>query len=423
MIRSIRGWDKAFYDGQIMMCLVLKFKNPKDVAPVAEMLSRKVLAFQCGTDGHILYKNPQRVPIYDLPHFDDKEELSHYMLKHHSRPYKLALGALGVSDDAIAFNANHMLADGGYFKFIIDEISNGRDTPLVSDIPNSAEYLFSKKMEEAPDTIYPGDYDMKLTNFLSKDTEELNTDRFAHLIITDFPASSLKCYNKDTKKIKGLTEAIFSNFYATAVAYNENGYKCGLETCVDLRRYSNSHTWNDASVFSMMPIWTNVSPSDTLGQVGKKIRGGLNDGLNKGYSFSYLKALFEEKKGPGFRGNRLGTSNVGPIKVGGPLVDAYLGYSEISTAMPHIISITTWSIIGNGRNDITFRMKYNTDKVSTREAQMVSDCTIWGMQNIDPNLPLEKAIDELKGFQREFFRKNKGTIKGYFSPPPFQYNV
>lgn len=417
MIRSIKGWDKAFYDGQIMMCLVLRFKDHKYVAPVAEMLAKKVLAFQMGTDGQILYRNPQKVPIYDLPHFDDKEKMSHYMLQHHSRPYKIALGAIGVSDDCVVFNANHMLADGGYFKFVINEVSKGLDTPLRGDIPKSAEFLFSKQMAEAPDNIFPGDYDMKLTNFLSKDREELNTDRFAHLIITDFPANSLKCYNKEKKTIKGLTEAILSNFYATAVAYNENGLKCGLETCVDLRRYSKSNTWNDASVFSMMPILADVNANDTLGQVGKKMRAGLNDGLDKGYSFSYLKALYEGKKGPGFRGNRLGSSNVGPIKIGGPLVDAYLGYSEISTAMPHIISITTWSIIGNGRNDITFRMKYNTDKVSTREAQMVSDCTIWGMQNLDTSLPLMEAIEKIKEFQRDFFRKNKGTVINHITPP------
>ena len=50
MIRQLHGWDKLFYGGKTMTPLVLRFKDPKDVAPVADMLSQKVLAFQYGTD-------------------------------------------------------------------------------------------------------------------------------------------------------------------------------------------------------------------------------------------------------------------------------------------------------------------------------------------------------------------------------------
>lgn len=410
MIRSLKGWDAAFYAGRVQMCTVLRLKKHSDVAPIAELLAKKVLAFQIGTDGRILYKNPQKVPIYDVPHIEDNEKLSHFFLKRHTRPYKIALGAIGVNDDSIVFNCNHMVGDGGYMKFIIQELSNGRDTPLVGDYPRSAEYVFSREIAEAPDTSIPADYDMNLTNFISKDINGLNTDRFARLIITNFPAESLQCYNKEKKTLKGLTESIFSNFYAAVVAYSSDSYKCGIECCIDLRRFSKKDNWNENCNFSMLPVIASVSPNDKMQVVGKKIRTSLMKGLDDGSSFSFLKAVYEGKTGPGFRGNRLAVSNVGPIRIGGPLTDAYLGYSETELAMPHCLAIVSWSIIGNGKNDITFRLKYNSDKCSTREAQLISDSTIWAMQNIDTSHTLEQTVDEIRQFQNKWLREHKTNV-------------
>lgn len=413
MIRDLQGWDKLFYQGKIMTPIVLRFGKHSDVAPVAEMLSKKVLAFQLGTDGHILYRNPQHVPIYDLPNLSNNEELSHYMLQKHTRPFKFALGSIGVNDDCVVINCNHMVADGGYLHFIIDEISNGRDTPLDDDYPHSAEFLFTKEISEAPDDLLPADYDMKLTNFLSKDRDQLNANEYARLIITEFPANSLQCYNKEKKKIKGLTESILSNFYAAAVAYSAQSFKCGVESCVDLRRYLKKRSWSDTCIFSMIPIMADVVPTESLADIGQKLRYDLNRRIDNGSSFSYLKAIYEGKTGPEFKGSRCEISNVGPTRIGGPLVDAYYGYSELSIAMPHIISITSFSIIGNGRNNIIFRLKYNSDKLSTREAKMMSASTIWSMQNISNDTSLEKAIESISQFQRKYMKENKGSVKRY----------
>lgn len=417
MIRDLQGWDKMFYVGKIMTPIVLRFAKKSDVAPHAEMLARKVLAFQLGTDGHILYRNPQHVPIYDLPNLSNNEELSHYMLQKHTRPYKLALGSIGVNDDSIVINCNHMLADGGYLHFIIDEISQGRDTPLEDDYPHSAEFLFNKEISEAPDNLLPADYDMKLTNFISKDRDQLNSNEYAKLIITEFPAESLKCYNKEKKVIKGLTESILSNFYAATVAYNAQSYKCGVESCIDLRRFLKKKTWSDTCIFSMVPIMAKVTPSESLNEIGQKLRFDLNKRLDNGTGFSYLKAIYENKTGPEFSGSRCEISNVGPTRIGGPLVDAYYGYSELSIAMPHIISITSFSIIGNGRNNIIFRLKFNTDQLSTREARMMSASTIFAMQNIDKETSLEKAIEEISKFQKKYLKENKGTVQRYVHAP------
>lgn len=414
MIRRLQGWDKMFYKGKIMTPIVLRFAKHSDVAPHAEMLAQKVLAFQIGSNGHVLYKNPQDVPIYDLPNIRDNEALSHYMIHKHTRPFTYALGSIGVNDDAIVINCNHMLADGGYLHYIIDEISQGRDSQLEDDYPHSAEYIFDREIGEAPDKYLPADYDMHLTNFVTKDFPQLFSSEYARLIISEFPADTLKCYIKDQKKIKGLTESILSNFYAAAVAYNQQGYKCGVESCVDLRRFLKKRTWSDTCIFSMIPIVAKVTPKDTLDEVGKKLRADMMKKIDNGAGFAYLRAIYQNKTGPEFRGCRCEISNVGPTRIGGPLVDAYYGYSELATAMPHIISITSFSIIGNGRNNIIFRFKYNTDKISKREADMMSASTIFSMQNIDKDTPLEKAIDEIDKFQKKFMKENKGTIKMFY---------
>lgn len=252
---------------------------------------------------------------------------------------------------------------------------------------------------------------MKLTNFLTKDQDQLNANEYAKLIITEFPAETLKCYNKKTRKLKGLTESILSNFYAAAVAYNSQSYKCGVESCVDLRRFLKKKTWADTCIFSMIPIVAKVSPEDTLSEIGQKLRNDMMNKIDNGCGFSYLKAIYQNKTGPEFIGSRCEISNVGPSKIGGPLVDAYYGYSELSIAMPHIISITSFSIIGNGRNNITFRLKFNTDKLSTREARMMSASTIFSMQNIDNKTSLEKAIEEIKKFQKQYLKDHKGSVK------------
>lgn len=419
MIRDLQGWDKMFYAGKIMTPIVLRFAKHSDVAPHAEMLAKKVLAFQHGTDGHILYKNPQHVPIYDLPNLSNNEELSHYMIQKHTRPFKYALGSIGVNDDCVVINCNHMMADGGYLHYIIDEISEGRDSPVEDEYPHSAEFLFTREISEAPDTLLPADYDMQLTNFITKDQDQLNSNEYAKLIITEFPAESLKCYNKEKKVLKGLTESILSNFYAATVAYNSQSFKCGVESCVDLRRFLKKKTWSDTCIFSMIPIMAKVTPSDTLAEIGQKLRNDMMNKIDNGCGFSYLKAIYQNKTGPEFVGSRCEISNVGPTRIGGPLVDAYYGYSELAIAMPHIISITSFSIIGNGRNNITFRLKFNTDKLSTREARMMSESTIFAMQNIDKTTSLEKAIEEIEKFQKKYLKENKGSVKMFYNTPSF----
>lgn len=413
MIRQLQGWDKMFYKGKIMTPIVLRFGDHKDVAKYAEMLSNKVLAFQMGSNGHVLYKNPQKVPIYDLPNMKDNEALSHYMIHKHTRPFSYALGSIGINYDSIVINCNHMLADGGYLHYIIDEISQGRDSPLDDEYPHSAEYIFNQEISEAPDKYLPADYDMHLTNFVTKDHDQLSSSEYARLIISEFPAETLQCYDKERKKIKGLTESILSNFYAAVVAYNAQSYKCGVESCVDLRRFLKKKTWSDTCVFSMIPIVAKVTPSDSLDDIGRKLRADMNKKIDNGSGFAYLRAIYQNKKGPEFRGCRCEISNVGPTKIGGPLVDAYYGYSELAIAMPHILSITSFSIIGNGRNNVIFRLKYNTDKLSKREAEMMSASTIFSMQNISKNTPLEKAIEEIDKFQKKFMKENKGTIAMY----------
>lgn len=43
----------------------------------------------------------------------------------------------------------------------------------------------------------------------------------------------------------------------------------------------------------------------------------------------------------------------------------------------------------------------------------MSASTIFSMQNISKDTPLEKAIEEIEKFQKKFIRENKGTIRMY----------
>ena len=74
---------------------------------------------------------------------------------------------------------------------------------------------------------------------------------------------------KKKKTIKGLTESILSNFYAATVAYCSQSFKCGVESCVDLRRYLKKLSWSYTCIFSMILIITKVIPTDTLNDIGK----------------------------------------------------------------------------------------------------------------------------------------------------------
>ena len=128
-----------------------------------------------------------------------------------------------------------------------------------------------------------------------------------------------------------------------------------------------------------------------------------------------MKAIYEGKKGPQFNGARCEISNIGQTKVGGPLADAYYGYSELYTLMPHIMSITTFSIDGNGKHNVIFRLKYAPNNISKREAKMMSASTVFALQTINPDTPLEKTIDELQAFQKNYMKNNKGTICSYIN--------
>lgn len=415
MIRSLKGLDKMFYQGKTMTPIVLRFENPKDVAPNAEKLAQKVLAFQLGANGHTLYANKQHVPIYDLPNISNDENLSYFMVHKHTRPFDHALGSIGVNKDSIVLNCNQMVADHGYLHFIIDEISNNRDSPLEDVFPYSVEYLFDKEINEAPNFKYNI---KKMTRFISEDRDQFDSNQYAQFIISKMPASSLKCYDKDKKSVKELTETLITNFYASIVAFNSQSFNCGVESCVDLRKYLKKQSWNITRAFSIIPVVTNVVPNETLHEIKEKIKYDIYQQFDNGSVFSYLKNIFEEKNN--FKRSNCEISNLGKTHIGGPLADVFYGFSELSKTMKQIISITAYNIIGNGKNDVTFRLKYNSSKISEREAKMMLKSTIWSMQNIDSSFHLEKAIDEIQQFQIKYLKENKGIVKRYFDIPENQ---
>ena len=406
MIRDISPIEKIFIPGNTCVQLALKLKSPKLVDPILEKMSKYVLGFHTKIIDDKLVTERQEIPVFKLPNnFKNLQDACYYMNENHYRPLSDALASVAANKDTIVLNINHIASDGGFMVNLYNALKEDKEF----DIPQAMieeEKTFHDEIEKA--TYIPPfvTIDPALTRIKPKDKEYLTNDPMMHHFLMKTDAKNLKVYDPKTKKVKGLTDALWAFIILSASAHNGEFTNKGCSTCVDLRRFIKNPSFANCNDFANLSVSCEATKDTTIIEMMKRLRADFNKKLNAGDVFGYVKGLRGGKPlGLSMDGLSLELSNVGRFTLGGPFKDMWINLTLRSYTSPTSTSFLNFSIDGNGRNTIYTKMRYPPQSLSDREARSIALSVQHGITNIDLNTTCGEAIDILTDFQRSITSK------------------
>ena len=406
---NLRGFDQQFIEGNNIIKLALKLKDPSYVGPTIE----KIRKYAVGT--RLKYENGKIVPItYEVPavrlpdNFKSLREACEYMSFHHTYQPNQVLGNIGANKDTVILNINHVACDGEMMIELFDAIRDNRET----DTPQKIVSVYDRYKEElanAKEYLEPGTFDPNVTRITPKDKGFLYGSMFREKVYFNMPTDHLKCYNKKTGKVHMLTDSYHAQIILAMSAYEGTFKRQGIVTAVNLRQFlKEKQSFENCCQISTVSVHAHATPESTVAEMMNMLRDDLNNILKKNIHFGFYRN-FEKTPDPKklIPGTLINFSNAGKFVIKGPIVDdAYADLSVFPNPSP-ISTISHIAVIDEekGRNEVLSTLGYQTSMISRREAQMILNSVKFGLTNIEPEkTTCKKALEMHKQYQEAFIK-------------------
>ena len=391
-----------------MVQLAMRIKEPKRIPEIIERLSEIILGFHLTTnDTTFFYKKKEVRPIM-IPNFDDLEQSARFMYENHSPDFSETLATVGTNFDTIVLNCGHLCADGVYLINVADEISN-IDNRKVESFPklpaniaeNFDKQIHSKNVEQCPYIFTDPDL---IRVQVKQNIKPENVSKYAKHVRISIPIPELKIYDKETKKVNGLTEFLWSTFILSTAAYNNKIDKTGIATCIDMRKYLNKDqvNWNVCNHYSNISPATFIDEKMSVKELGRNMRLDFNDKINKGHHYSFLNSLIPPDGKP-IPGIGLELSNIGRFKIGGPIEDIFVKSCVMDKSCDPLISHSSFSVSSPSSNILNGMFRYPSSKVDDKTATIIAKSVEYALKY----LPLDTTV----GSALDFIQKYQKTIK------------
>jgi hypothetical protein len=115
-----------------------------------------------------------------------------------------------------------------------------------------------------------------------------------------------------------------------------------------------------------------------------------------------MKYCEKPQTGPMFPGLTLGITNMGPLKIKWPIVDAWASVNVRAGFAANSIMVMAFSVMGEKKNDLIVRLRFNDSKLGDDEAFEMAKSIDYVMRNIPLDRTLKSAFDELKQIKGEW---------------------
>ena len=405
LMRKQNCFEKVFTSGYTSVQLAMKLKNPsKDLIPILKNLEKNVIGLHTKVINDMLYYDDAKTPIYPLPKGKSLEDCCYYTAKHYMRPVNQALGSLAANDDTIVLNLNHAASDGGYMSRLYSYLKDGKDIGCPKFIRNIEEEL-ENEMSQSKMLPYTLLTNPHLTRMVSHDSL-MYTNAHNNSAKGESQISNLQVYNKQTGKVKGLTEAFIVNQILAASAFNGSFDKKGVNVNIDIRPFMKNPDFSLTNAYSYSPIYCDGVTKDTTVEDFMKIaRKMLNEKIKNREFFSTMEASrrFSDKKMP--QDIVIDFSNIGQFEVGGPFSDVWPCVTRAGSSAKPQICFFTFSIKNKNKNNLYSRVRYSRFNFSENEADLITKSVHYGLENIPLNSTCEKALSIMKEYQ-EYLKQN-----------------
>ena len=410
-------------DAKAMIQLTLRVESPDVIPKLIDYYKDTVVSLHLKQDGKYLIPHNDKVPVFEIPRNEQTKTLegtAEYVSEHFTRPFTESLASISAGDNEVVLNIVHCISDGGYFKLLVDGFLNHNypQNHKLSPFPINTMELFPNLIQKAPSNGYLWANDPYTIRLTTKDLQAPKSDvkKGIRYYTMKTPANTLKCFNRKTNKISGYTEALWlSQIFAAMVHKNEIIKKGGITTCVDLRQWiekpQNIDPFSVCNCFSAITPHSEISSNMTLNQLANNLRKNLKYRLDRYEQLSFLKAFNSQQiddhnqedseKEKSLVGSALEITSMGTINLRRPLVDAWTSFTVLPVHAGQILSLMTFGVKSETIDDIILRLRYSADHFNDREMAAYGKSIDYFIHNIDYNLTVKEAFEEIKRFQSQ----------------------
>ena len=384
--------------------LALELNSPKEIPNAIDYFKKSIVAFRVHREKDLLVFDPNRkIPVMKIPNNIKSLQASAEYVANHPYNYEDCFGQIAANDHQVVVDISHTMGDGAFFCFLVQNYGKPPNPPL-DHLPNFFNDGLEKKIEAAPiDYIFTND--PYLTRFHSRATEAelknnpyIDSNGFSFFQYFDkrLPASAFTTYNPSKRAPEHLSEAFWiAHYFAACSQENKLLPFFKINTIINSRQFlDRPANFYDCGKISNFSPSTKVFPNMTIKEMGQKMRENLKDMIKKGYQFSFLKRKY--LSGPEPPGIYMELTNMGPLKIRKPIVDAWASLKMHSRDTP-MTSLMSFSVDDGKRNDFVTRFRYTPTLMSANEAIRFSNSIDYFLKNISFDRKIEDVYHEMNG--------------------------
>ena len=382
------------------MCQMgLEIDKPSNVSKIVDKFSKIAYCLKMKTDGHHLIRTDEPVDVLEIPKsINSCMDAVTWAQQKTTPDFSKRLGTISANDRFVVVNLNHVAADGGYIKNLLTTVfeDDPSMTENLSPLPLPLEHFFQKQIDEAVvGDVKDFDTDPLITRIMLKKKDKKHwvphaPSQAETLIIK---ANELQCYDKNKKTLKGLTESLWTSICLAAMSFNGKISHFGCTTCDNMRDLiPNNRRLDICNNYSSITTYATPNDKSTLQSIGRAMREDYLRRRANGYLFKTFKALFQDKTDKRLPGNPVELTNVGPLFIKKPVVDAFLGIVLDSEYCQNLISVMASSAVSEDKNDIVIRSRYSPNVMSEKDAKKFTDRIVYLMKNVPLNTNIEEAF-------------------------------
>jgi hypothetical protein len=402
----------------------LQFDNPSSLAPALSEVIRCVNAFRLRLGWIHLIATDSVPTVHKIPSScHTLSDVNQWMFTKHTISPRQAFGTIAADDTRLVINISHAVGDSRYLvrlcEHLCDPDSYGKTN--VPKLPESCLSFHRKGIKKAS-PLPLCSTNRTLTRLFPKlPIGGRDTYRFLTNYIYE-PITSFKCYDRQTARVHGLTEAMWMALALSTAARNgglAGGF--GLSTVLDLRRFLTPEqltTGGKQNWVSTMPVNGSAAAGQTVGEVAGQMRHLLTERIQSGEWLGMMRAahniVFRHpwRIEPPVPGLGIELSSVGPIRVRSPVADCHISMICPDNQPYRGISLLNYSVqhVDTGETTWVGLYQHNTMEMNEREGRLMAESVRYAMKNIAFEKTVGKAIEEIRRFQegQECGRRNAG---------------
>ena len=397
--RPLTPYEKFFYGSECMVQLAFDVSEPSYVTDLIDQLNNSVIGLHLRTDGEKLFSTKDPIQVVPIPkHLETLPAATDYVAYECAPKLSERMAVIGADRHRVVLSVSHMCADGGYLQYLVDKLREGRLPHATTLSP--IESFFEREMKSHGSSARVHHVDPTLSRVYRKSAQikAMSKPRAMYRQIR-MPATRLSCYDPATKKVHGLTEALWLATVMSSFCHNGKLGPVGCSTCINMRQYMRKESV-DLSVgncYSSVSVNAEYDSSVTIAEMGQRLRRDFQSKVRNGMQYEYMNAMMRDYSLKGLEGAGCEVSNIGPLVIKDPIRDVHCAVSGTAGGDAPYYSLLSFSVQKRYLNDVVVLVQYDPTYITEKEVDGIEKSVTFLMKDVSGKT---KFVDAYKEMQR-----------------------